>query len=168
MNGLTSELLSRACRIFLAHAYPEGEKTIPPTRRRFAAIAPGEPLDALLAARDVCEKLLTPEGTIRGYAFRLGSAWFPHVKLQATCRDNGAAWVFGVDTHDALRCTVSADEAEAWARLQTANRRLKEHVEGAWEKEGLLTFNALLRSGLRGREGGPGVGGPGRWSHPAR
>jgi hypothetical protein len=56
--------------------------------------------------------------------------------------------VFAVDTHDALGCAVSAEEAEVWSQLQAENRRLKERIESAWEKQGLLTFNALLRRGL--------------------
>jgi hypothetical protein len=32
--------------------------------------------------------------------------------------------------------------------LQTANRRLKEQIESAWEEAGLLTFNGLLRREL--------------------
>jgi hypothetical protein len=148
MTGLTTDLLSRACRTFLALAYPDGEQTIPPTKRRFWDIPPGEPLTSYLAMRDVCEKLLTPEGAVRGYAFRLGSAKFPHVKLQVTDHENGAAWVFIVDTHDALRCSVYPEEAQAWARLQADNRLLKEQIESAWEKAGLLTFNGLLRRAL--------------------
>jgi hypothetical protein len=102
----------------------------------------------LLGAREVCEKLLTSNGAIRGYAFRLGSARFPHLKLQVNAQARGDACVFSVDTHDALRCRVSGTEAEAWATLQLDNRELKERIEREWERRGLLTFNGLLRQGL--------------------
>ncbi len=148
MNGLTSDVLSRACRVFLALAYPAGAASIPATRRPFAALAPDQPLEPLLATAGVCEKLLTPAGGLRGYAFRLGSAQFPHVKLQVIGQEGGQPCVFTVDTHDALRCPVSSAEAEKWAQLQADNRRLKERIEAEWERQGLLTFNALLRRGL--------------------
>jgi hypothetical protein len=34
--------------------------------------------------------------------------------------------------------------------LQAINRELKEKIEHAWEADGLLTFNALLRRELDG------------------
>ncbi len=146
--GLTTGLLSQACQTFLELAYPEGEKTIPPKRRLFFAIAVDLPLSCLLAHQETCEPLHTPEGRLRGYAFRLGSAHFPHLKLQVIDQGPQVGWVFAVDTHDTLRCTLLPEEANAWAQLQAENRRLKECIERAWEEQGLLTFNALLRRGL--------------------
>jgi len=35
-----------------------------------------------------------------------------------------------------------------WREFQAAHRRLKEGIERAWGKAGLLTFNALLRREL--------------------
>jgi hypothetical protein len=148
MQELTTDLLSRACGVFVKHAYPDGERSMASARRVFFAIPPDKPLPELLAVREVCEKLLTPEGAIRGYAFRVGSARFPHLKLQVIAHDNGAACVFAVDTHDTLRCAVSGTEAEAWAKIQADNRRLKECIEHEWERQGLLTFHGLLRQGL--------------------
>jgi hypothetical protein len=148
MKGLTTDLLSRACRTFMELAYPGGESTIPPKRRPFYAMRSDQPLAAFLEAREVCEKLLTPEGGTRGYTFRLGSARFPHLKLQVIDQGPGAECVFGVDTHDALRCSLSPEETDLWSQLQADNRRLKERIEAAWEQQGLLTFNAILRRGL--------------------
>lgn len=148
MNGLTPELLSQACRTFLALAYPGGEGTIAPNRRPFLTIPLDQPLAAWLGTQPLCERLRTPEGATRGYALRLGSAHFPHLKLQVTDHDNGRACVFAVDTHDVLGCSVSAEEAALWTRLQTENRKLKERVEREWERQGFLTFNGLLRRGL--------------------
>jgi hypothetical protein len=148
MHGLTTEVLRQACRTFLDLAYPGGESTIPPKRRLYGAISPDQGLAPFLEMRETCEKLLTPEGHLRGYAFRFGSARFPHLKMQVIDQGPGTGCVFAVDTHDVLRCALSADEAETWAELQAENRRLKERIEAAWEKQGLLTFNALLRRGL--------------------
>ena len=35
MKGLTSALLGQACRLFLNHAYPGGETTIPGEKRAY-------------------------------------------------------------------------------------------------------------------------------------
>jgi hypothetical protein len=149
MNGLTTELLSQACTVFMTLAYPEGEAGVSPARQAFFALPPDRPLAEVLASRGVCEPLLTPAGQIRGYAFRLGSAQFPHLKLQVVDCHSGRGCVFAVDTHDALRCPASPAEAPAWARLQIENRRLKEAIEQEWERRGLLTFNGLLRLELQ-------------------
>jgi hypothetical protein len=148
MRGLTTDLLSQACRIFMAIAYPEGEATVPDPRRPFFAMASNQPLAALLEMPNICEKLFSPDGRLRGYAFRLGSTRFSHLKLQVTALDGGGTLVFSVDTHDALRCPMTDDERQVWAQIQAANRRLKEDIELAWEKNGLLTFNGILRRGL--------------------
>jgi hypothetical protein len=146
MSGLTTELLGRACRIFLALAYPQGEETIPAARRAMLHLPADQPLEALLVP-PLAQTLATPQGARRGYALRLGSATFPHLKLQVTLRED-AACVFSVDTHDAIRLDPGHPDAAAWGQLQAANRRLKEQIECAWEADGLQTFNSLLRREL--------------------
>jgi hypothetical protein len=145
MNELTPALLGRACDIFLAHAYPNG--AIPPAKQAYAHIRPDQPLDSLLKP-PVCQES-SGEGGTRKYAFRLGSAIFPHVKLQVSCVHG---CVFAVDTHDAIRIDPSDPDAERWGKVQAANRQLKETIERAWEAAGLLTFNALLRRELENHQ----------------
>ena len=149
MQGLTTGQLSQASRTFLELAYPEGECTIPPKRRPFSSISADEPLTTLLGHKETCELLHTPEGRLRGYAFRLGSAHFPHLKMLVIDQGPQVGCVFAVDTHDTLRCSLTPEEAAAWDKLQVENRRLKERIESAWEKQGLLTFHTLLRRGLK-------------------
>jgi hypothetical protein len=152
MKGLTTALLARACRTFLGLAYPGGVSTIPPAKQRFLVLEADEPLESLLVP-PLCEVLRQPQGGERGYAIRLGSAAYPHLKLQVVFCDHGAACVFAVDTHDSLRLDPSHPDAPGWARLQIANSRLKEQIERAWEGQGLLTFNGLLRRELeKGRD----------------
>jgi hypothetical protein len=146
MKGLTVALLDRACRIFLNLAYPEGEHTIPPPRRTFLGLAPDVPLDRVLVP-PFCQALPAPGGGTRGYALRLGSAGYPHLKLQAVSHDD-TTWIFAVDTHDAIHLQPDHPDAPRWGQLRTANRRLKEQIERAWEDAGLLTFNGLLRQEL--------------------
>src|SRR5438105_2129378 len=153
MNGLTTALLGRACRIFLQLAYPDGEDTIPAKRRVYLHLAPDQPLADYLppapAASGIGQELPASDNRPRGYAFRLGSATFPHLKLQVVDY-NGSACVFHVDTHDTFQPGLPADhpEAKRWRSLQEGNRKLKEQIERAWEREGLTTFNSLLRDGL--------------------
>jgi hypothetical protein len=146
MKGLTAAQLGCACRIFLALAYPQGPGAVPPEKRRFGDLDPGQTLEELLQP-PVCQPLGTPEGGQRGYALRLGSSSYPHLKLQVVTLDDGTC-VFAVDTHDALHLDPNHPEASRWAQIQEANRRLKPTIEHAWEEAGLLTFNSLLRREL--------------------
>jgi hypothetical protein len=162
MQELTTELLGKACGVFLALAYPEGAAAIPEPRRAFLALPPGQAVADWVQnaglSRAVCQPVRVADGSLRGYALRLGSADFPHLKLMAQWVGEGddGIWVFAVDTHDAFfqdqrRPPPGHPDAAEWTRLQVANRQLKESIERAWEHEGLCTFNSLLRSGL-----GPG------------
>jgi hypothetical protein len=146
MNGLTTALLERACRIFLERAYPEGRQTIPPPKSHFLDLDAEQAPETVLVP-PVCQPLPPRAGSPRGYALRLGSTVHPHLKLQITDQE-GAGCVFSVDTHDSFSVDPVHPDAARWAELQTANRRLKEQIERAWEEAGLLTFNALLRREL--------------------
>ena len=84
---------------------------------------------------------------MRGYSFRLGCAHYPHLKLQAVTAEDGSL-VFTVDTHDAVQLADEHPDLPRWRQLQTANRELKTRIERAWEADGLLTFNGLLRREL--------------------
>src|SRR5437868_3184851 len=99
MTGLTPAVLSRACRIFLRLAYPDGEQAIPGPKRVFWAIGPDQLLEAILLP-PLCQPVATAKEDYHGYALRLGSAAFPHLKLQVLENEAGRC-VFSVDTHDA-------------------------------------------------------------------
>jgi len=142
MKGLTTPVLERACRIFLERAYPHGAQTIPPPKNSFLALDVAQPVESVLVP-PVCQPLMRPDGGLRGYALRLGSVLHPHLKLQIVDHDESEC-VFG----DGLSLDPSHPDAACWAELQTANRRLKEEIERAWEEAGLLTFNGLLRREL--------------------
>jgi hypothetical protein len=145
MKGLTTALLDRACRIFLERAYPHGSGTVPSPKNGFLAIDLAQPIESVLVP-PVSQPLLRRDGGLRGYSLRLGSEQHPHLKLQIV--DHDADCVFSVDTHDGFSLDPSHPEATRWMELQTANRRLKEDIEQAWEEAGLLTFNGLLRREL--------------------
>jgi hypothetical protein len=147
MKQLPTPMLGRACRTFLALAYPEGEGSIPAPKNAYCHLPPDQPLDAVLVP-PLCQMLRTEKGECRGYALRLGSVSYPHLKLQVVWHEKSAAWVFAVDTHDNLQLDPTHPDADRLARLQAANSRLKELIERAWEAEELTTFNALLRREL--------------------
>jgi hypothetical protein len=128
-------------------AYPGGESTIPPPKNHYCHITPEQPLEALLLP-PVCQVIAAPQGGIRGYALRLGSATYPHLKMQVIDCDHNATWVFAVDTHDALQLDPGHPDAAGWRQLQVGNRQLKEQIEHAWDAADLLTFNGLLRRSL--------------------
>lgn len=148
MTSPSSTLLCRACRTFLQLAYPEGELTIPAPKRVFWDLRPDSLATMLIPP--LCQPLTTAKADYRGYAIRLGSAAFPHLKLQMLENDAGIC-VFSVDTHDALRLPADHPEAAQWTKLQTVNRILKQRIEQAWEAEGLTTFNSMLRQDLNKR-----------------
>jgi hypothetical protein len=146
MTGLSGALLDQACRTFLRLAYPDGPEAVPLAKQPYLRIDPSAPLEPLLAP-PVCQALPAPGGGVRGYSFRLGCAHYPHLKLQVVTTDDGSL-VFSVDTHDAVQLQPNHPDAGRWRQLQTANRELKTRIERAWEAEGLLTFNGLLRREL--------------------
>jgi hypothetical protein len=81
----------------------------------------------------------------------LGSEHYPHLKLEVVRPQPKADWVFTVDTHDGFSFGAAHPDASGWRTLQINNRKLKEQIERAWEANGLLTFNGLLRRDLNKR-----------------
>ncbi len=155
MDQVSSFLLGQACRTFMRLAYPGGPQTIPAKKRVYYDLPLDRPVTDFLppaaAAQEICQTLPGDGEGVRGYAFRLGSAHFPHLKLKVQLIDNNhsATWVFMVDTHDAMPVPAGHPDVQAWKTLQATNRTLKEIIERALEKEGLVTFNSLLRGDLK-------------------
>ncbi len=138
-------------------AYPNGPDSIPEKKRVYCNI--DEPIDDYLPpgdkAQGVCQVARNSDGNPCGYAFRLGSVHYPHLKLllRNIATRNGNKWVCMVDTHDAFsRQSIvpppNHPDAEAWLQLQQANQQLKEKIEHALADAGLVTFNSLLRDDL--------------------
>lgn len=167
MESLSAETLARGCNIFMTLAYPSGISTVPDKKKPYYSI----PLDCRVndylppapAAEGICQVLNAPGGGVRGFAFRLGSQCFPHLKLKVQFIDyvNVTAWVFMVDTHDAFSRSsfhppADHPDAKAWRELQKKNRELKEKIESRFEQEGLETFNSLLRRDLERWKSGVG------------
>jgi hypothetical protein len=157
MQELTTNLLAQACRIFMGHAYPEGVSAIPEKKRVYYDITAAQPVSAYLppaaCAQGICQESRSENGTLCGYAIRLGSSGFPHLKLrlQLVNLNNIPTWVFMVDTHDAFSKDhmfppPDHPDAKSWLLMQKNNRILKEKIETAFEQDGLATANSILRS----------------------
>ncbi len=159
MCGLSTDEVCFACRIFLDLAYPGGEESIPPNPRKFLTLPAGQSFAEYYEQTSFSPtwlEVLKKKGEFHGYALRLGSAHYPNLKLNVQwVADHGQQlWVFSVDTHDAFLVgnahpPVNHPDAQAWMEMQQKNARLKEQIEQTWEKEGLLTFNGLLRIELK-------------------
>ena len=161
MHRLTTLLVGRACRLFLDLAYPDGPDSIPANKRIYYDLPADQGLDQFIppapAALGVCQGVAAAQSCQGGFAFRLGSAHFPHLKLKVLLMEEenkGTTWVYVVDTHDAFardRRQPPPDhpDAQAWLQLQEVNRRLKEQIETVLETAGFVTFNRLLKQELR-------------------
>jgi len=160
MPLLSTPLFARACRIFMEAAYPQGAAAIPEHKRAYACIPDSAAIADYLApapcAQGVCQKLDEDH-----FTFRLGSARYINLKLKVQCvADHGVCrCVFAVDTHDSFskehaQPPPDHPDAPAWLELQSANRALKEKIEAAWERAGILTHNGLLRRQLNGCNNG--------------
>jgi hypothetical protein len=155
MQGLTTDVLARACHAFMSLAYPGGPDTIPEERKTYYDLPRDRPVEDFLRdlpeAKRLCQSLTAEGGGCRGYALRLGSAHFPHLKLklQLIDYDHSTIWVFMVDTHDkALSVSSDHPDFQGIQALKAANLKLKERIEKALEREGLMTFPGLLRNDL--------------------
>ncbi|MBI3411280.1 MAG: hypothetical protein HY040_23340 [Planctomycetes bacterium] len=141
-------------------AYPQGPATIIPNRLPYYDLPADKPLTEILPpaplADGIVQTIASEDQAVQGYAFRLGSATFPHLKLRAQQMDHcgQATWVFMVDTHDAFSKDNPVPPPEhpdcpRWLALQNANRHLKERIEAAWAEHDLATVNSILREDLR-------------------
>lgn len=160
MHHLSTDTVTLACRLFFSLAYPAGEDSIPSNRRCFRELPANQEWAEYLTQHPLPANLLQtirdPEGLFRGYALRLGSGHFPHLKLKLEwlTENEQPIWIFAVDTHDAFskesrRPPPDHPDAAAWSQLQITNGQLKEKIEAAWEAVGLVTFKALLRNQLQ-------------------
>jgi hypothetical protein len=158
MQPLSTDLIGQACRIFLAAAYPGGEKAVPVNKQFWLSLRPGLAMLDLVgepAVKECCQVVPAKSGGVRALLFRLGCSGYPNLKLKVQLIEDHPddSWLFSVDTHDGFSATsflppAGHPEAAAWTAMQAANVALKQRIEAAWQEAGLLTFNGLLRRGL--------------------
>lgn len=159
MQGLSTDLLLQACAIYFQIAYPGGESAIPEKKRRMLQLPQGEEFADLVKKEPFLEELLQlvkdAHNNTVGYTFRLGNCKYPFMKLKIQWMGNHGVpdWLVSVETHDALLEQTKGLNTEdplyeAQLEIRRENTRLKEVIEQAWDHEGLLTFNGLLRRSL--------------------
>jgi hypothetical protein len=158
MHRLTTDLMSRACRVFLPLAYAGNDGGIPLKKRCLLNLPPDQSMIAHLAtdaAVSDCCQVLREDGKLRALWLRLGCRHYPHLKLKVQLLDHeqGDVWLLSVDTHDSFskNCFLPPPghpDAETWMQLQAQNAALKVRIEQAWDQAGLATFNSLLRRDL--------------------
>jgi hypothetical protein len=155
LETIVTQDFARACRIFMALAYPDGVATVPERLRLFCDIGAERTMDDFLPSSPLCTGVTQDLSKLKtgtpGYAFRLGSAKFPHLKLRIQRMDfhQRDVWVYSVDTHDRRAIEhPNAEEAEAWRQLVEQNRQLKHQIEEALACAGFLTPKSLLKLDL--------------------
>ena len=142
-GDLSAKLLERAFGSYLRHAYSAGK--VPEDRRQYEPADDDRSLESLLALSGV-ERIpgATPDGA-EGYAFRIGCAWYRHLKMMLQPYDSPPGFVLGVDTHDAFDLPADSPDAAGLKEMQANNRDLARRIEQAWEADGLPTQAGLLR-----------------------
>src|SRR4051812_46417641 len=142
MQCLTTDLVSQACRIFLALAYPAGESAIPAKKRILLGLPSCLDIFEFMgnepAMLDCCQSVCSATGESRALLIRVGCKHYPHLKLKAQLvgEEEKREWLFSVDTHDAYSSTTflpppDHPDAGAWRTVQAANVALKEKIEAA-------------------------------------
>ncbi len=159
MSELTTELLGRACRIFLEVAFAGRIDQLPASKQVYAELGEGLPLADYLppapASIGIAQKGKPRADGQTAYEFRLGCQHYRNLKLRVQTMDfhGQQTWVFMVDTHDAFSTATPippADHPDAaeWLDLQRKNAILKQGIEAAFEARGIPTFKGLLRKDL--------------------
>lgn len=86
------------------------------------------------------------------YALRLGSRYYPPMKMVIERLPGREDWVFRADTHDDHVCPPPWDaEHKPFRELMERNRAVARVIEGRWHDEGLATFKDFLQHDLEER-----------------
>lgn len=142
MGDLTASLFVEAIRAFLGLAYSGGR--VPENRRQFATLREDQSLESIFGMTGVEKLPPKVPGGPHGYSFRVGNAWYPHMKITVQPYDFPPGFVFGVDTHDHFKLPANSPEVEGVRELQAKNLELARQVEDAWMTRGLPTLRGLL------------------------
>ncbi len=140
--------LRRAISAYLEAAYGEDppadllERFLPPPEGTAATWLMGEPVE-----RDPPD---VPFPQVRSFALRLGNPGYPHMKLRLTRTDDGAGYVFSVDSHDMiLRAPPGSPDAAALDALKKENARIARQIVQRWHAEHVPTEHDRLREMIR-------------------
>jgi hypothetical protein len=150
LRGLRLDLLRQAAEIYLALAYPAC--TIPEVVKRRLDWREDRGADEILSAPPFERAGKAPGRPAPIYALRLGNHRYPHMKLQIQPWPNEARFMLSVNSHDQVSgMNLGSVDAAQFRELQSANQRLKESIEEAWDEAGLPTFLRYLRDYIQNR-----------------
>ena len=142
-----SATVARAVRIFLDRAYPDGapaqvEQLCPPDNADSATW--------LMSDRVERSPADAAAGDVRSFALRLGNAQYPHMKLRLGRVPRHDAWLFTVDSHDAiLQAPPGSPDGEALEALKRHNAALASDIIAAMDAAGLPTERHFMRERIR-------------------
>ena len=147
MLQLSWDMLRDAIAVYLQHAYPNGR--IPEVVQGRVALDPSRPVPELLRAPPFENYVADAPFHCTVHALRLGSADYPHIKLEIRPFTNHAGFMFWVNTHDQF---ISPDakmpDADRWREVIRRNGDLKQAVERAWADAKLPTFRTAMQEDL--------------------
>ena len=141
----STSLVWQAIEVYLKCAY--GEAKLPSAVR--------ERLDTLQACRDAqlfdCPVFERDPGRGR-LLLRLGSRFYPHMKLVIERAPDAGGYLFRADTHDHhIRPPPGSREYRTFRDLMQTNRAIAAEIETEWAHRGVPTFKQYLRRDLERR-----------------
>ena len=153
-----AELL-KAIAIFLKFAYPDGELGRAPPDG-YANLAPTTSLDELLKlpyVEEVSGSMVKGVARTMGWSFRLGSGFYPYMKLVAKTTDEPPGWMLSIDCHDSIngKVKLTPERKETLRVLKERNRKLAREIVQAWEDAGLPTNRSIILASVNRKEHEP-------------
>jgi hypothetical protein len=147
---LRIDVLRRAVELYIAFAYEPG--SLPEVVRRRLEWPAASDVSSLLSHAPFERVGKAGPDAQSVFALRLGTARYPHMKLQIQPWPNAAGFLLSVNTHDqVLSLDPHSADAPAFRSLQAENQRLKETIEQAWDQAGVPTFLRYLREYIESR-----------------
>lgn len=148
LEELTASLVNTAIGLYLQVAYGDAV-----SRDKHARAFPPD-----MPVADVLGEFVSENApSVPVWSLRLGSAQYPHMKLQIRGTSLPGEYVFGVDRHDCFSFDdCGAPDLDAWRELQANNHALKKAIESLWAAHGVPT-----ERDLRARAAAPGAGATG-------
>lgn len=135
LEELTASLVNTAIGLYLQVAYGDAV-----SRDKHARAFPPD-----MPVADVLGEFVSENApSVPVWSLRLGSAQYPHMKLQIRGTSLPGEYVFGVDRHDCFSFDdCGAPDLDAWRELQASNHALKKAIESLWAAHGVPTARDL-------------------------
>lgn len=144
---LSWDMLREAIAIFLKYSYPTGQ--VPEVVQKRIVLDSSRPVPKAISEPPFENYVADAPFHCTVSALRLGSADYPHLKMEIRPFTNHVGFVFWVNTHDQF---ISPDskvaDADRWREVLERNQNLKQTVERAWAAHKLPTFATAMQEDL--------------------